>query len=263
MRAAINKSCVGDVADAICHLLLGAMLDHIIEKFKWLYGSVESFDTLMKEFYRIVQGKNEKVQTFVLHLEKALKAIKQQQPYAMIKEEGVRHLKDCLFHGLQPNLCNTLHYMYDKPDSQYSQLVMASRKAETETLGSRVSEARAKSIVVGSDTALQAKGASSEPSYEELNQQIAYLMSAVTTVTNQNSSESKEWDGSKSSNGNGKYSYTKIQKTEKDKKDMKCLGCPGTGHSWRECSTPRQGNNLPFRPSNQTQNRNDGQNLNG
>ena len=98
----------------------------------------------MQEFYRIIQGKSDKVQTFVLHVERALKAIKQQHPYAMTEEEGERHLKDCLFHGLKPNLCNTVHYMYDKPDSQYSQLVMALRKAETETPGRSVSEARAK-----------------------------------------------------------------------------------------------------------------------
>ena len=74
VRAAITKSCVGDVVDAICCLPPGATLDDILEKFKWLYGSVESFDTLMLEFYRIMQGKSEKVQTFVLHLERALKA---------------------------------------------------------------------------------------------------------------------------------------------------------------------------------------------
>ena len=148
------------MADAICCLSPEA---NIIDKFKWLYGSVESFDTLMQEFYRIVQGKNEKVQMIVLCLERALKAVRQQHPYAMTKEEGVRHLKDHLFHGLRPNLCNALHDMYDKLDSQYSQLVMALRKAETETLGSSVPEARAKSAVVGSDTALQVKGASSEP----------------------------------------------------------------------------------------------------
>ena len=37
---------------------------------------------------------------------------------------------------------------------------MASRKPETETLGSSVSEARAKSAVAGMDIALQEKGAS-------------------------------------------------------------------------------------------------------
>ena len=51
VRATIEKSRVGDAADAICCLLPGATLDDIIEKFKWLYGSVESFDNLMQEFY--------------------------------------------------------------------------------------------------------------------------------------------------------------------------------------------------------------------
>ena len=172
----------------------------------------------MQEFYRIVQGKHEKVKMFVLHLERAFKAIKQQHPYAMTEEEGVRHLKDHVFHGLKPNLHNALHYMYDKLDSQYSQLVMALRKAKTETLESIVPKARAKSAVVGSDTAPQVKGVGSEPSYEALTQQIAYLMSAVSNQTNQKLSKSKECDGSKSSNGNVKYSYTKFQKPKRDKK---------------------------------------------
>ena len=114
----------------MCCLPPEATLDDILDKFKWLYGSVESSDTLMQEFYRIVQGKSGKVQTFVLHLKRALKATKQQHPYAMTEEEGHRHLKYCLFHGLKPNLCNALCYLYNKPDSQYSQLVMALRKTE-------------------------------------------------------------------------------------------------------------------------------------
>ena len=69
-----------------------------------------------------------------------MEAIKQQHPYAMTKEEGHRHLKDHLFHEPKPNIHNALCYLYDKPDSQYSQLVMASRKAEMETLGSNVSK---------------------------------------------------------------------------------------------------------------------------
>ena len=43
-----------DAADAICCLLPGATLDDILERFKWLYGSVESSDPLMQEFYRIM-----------------------------------------------------------------------------------------------------------------------------------------------------------------------------------------------------------------
>ena len=103
---------------------------------------------------------------FVLHLERALKAIKQQHPHGMTEKEGVKHLKDCLFHGLQPNIHNALCYMYNTSDSQYSQLVMAARKADTETPGSNVSKVRAKSTVVGTD--LLARVASSDPPYEAL-----------------------------------------------------------------------------------------------
>ena len=249
---------MGDVADAICCLPPRATLDDIIKQFKWLYGSMESIDTLMQEFYQIVQRKNERVQTFVLHLERALKAIKQQHPHAMTEEEGFKHFKDHLFHGLNPNIHNALHYMYDKSNSQYSQLVMAARKAETETPSSNVSEARAKSTVVGTDSL--AKVVSSDPPYGTLTQQIAYLMSAIT---NQNSSKINECNGSKPSNGNGEYSTTKFKRPKMNRKDMKCWECGGTRHSWRECSTPRQVNNLPCKPTTQNQNQNTGQNLNG
>ena len=63
VRAAITKSCVGDAANAMCYLPPGATLDDILETFKWLYGSVESSDTLMQEFYHNAQGRVEKVQT--------------------------------------------------------------------------------------------------------------------------------------------------------------------------------------------------------
>ena len=85
-----------------------------------------------------------------------------------------------------------------------------------------MSEARVKSVAVGTDTALQVKEASSKPSYEALTQQIAYLISTVTNQTNQNLSKSNECNCSKSNNGNGKYSYTKFQNPKRDRKGMRC-----------------------------------------
>ena len=123
--------------------------------------------------------------------------------------------------------------MYNKHDLQYSQLVMAARKAETETPGSSVSEVRAKSAVVGTD--LQPKVASSDPPYEAITQQIAYLMSAIT---NQNQNKNHEDNGSKQSNGNGNYSNTKFQRPKKDRKDIKCWGSGGTAHSWKSVPHP-------------------------
>ena len=46
----------------------------------------------------------------------------------------------------------------------------------------------------------------------------------------------------------------KSKRPKRDRKDIKCWGFGGLGHSWRECSTPRQGNNLPFKPTNHNQN---------
>ena len=104
---------MGDAADTIYCLLPDMILYDIIEKFKWLYGSVESLDTLMQEFYRIIQGKNQRVQAFVLYLEQTLKSIKQQHPYAMTEEEGENYLQDQLFKRLRHNIHNALHYMYE------------------------------------------------------------------------------------------------------------------------------------------------------
>ena len=125
----------------------------------------------------------------------------------MTEEEGHRYLKDHLFHRLKPNLHNALHYLYDKPDSQYSQLVMALKKAETETHGSSVSKVRAKSTVVGADTESQVRGTSSEPSYEAIMQQIAYLMSAVTNQTNLNLNKNGRHAGFKSNDLLGMWGF--------------------------------------------------------
>ena len=125
---------------------------------------------------------------------------------------------------------------------------MASRKAETETLGGSVSEVRAKSAVVGADSDSSGTKASSEPSYEVIMQQIAYLMSAVANQTNPNLTKTSGWPGLKP-NWNSKCSSNTFQRPKHDRKNMTCWGCGGAGHRWRECSTPRQGNNLPFRPN--------------
>ena len=100
--------------------------------------------------------------------------------------------------------------MHDKPDSQYNKLVMAARKVKTETPGSGASEVRAKSAVVELGT--QPKATSSEPPYEVIMQQIAYLMPAITDQKASNN----EQNGVRDNNGNGKFPNTKTQRPKKD-----------------------------------------------
>ena len=110
---------------------------------------------------------------------------------------------------------------------------MASRKAKTETLRSSVSEIQAKSAVVGADTDLVEKKASSEPLYKVIMHQIAYLMSAVVNQTNPNLTKTGGHTGFKP-NGNGKYPSNTFQRPKHNRKNMTCWGCGRTGHSWRE-----------------------------
>ena len=98
---------------------------------------------------------------------------------------------------------------------------MAARKAETETPGGDVSEARTKSAVVEIDS--KSEGTSFDPYYEAITQQNAYLMSIITNQNHQGITGHN--------NGN-----------------MICWGCGGFGHGWRECATPRPNSYLPFKP---------------
>ena len=139
---------------------------------------------------------------------------------------------------------------------------MASRKAEMETLGSSVSKGRAKSAIVGANTDLAETKACSETTYEAIKKEIVYLMSAVTNQANPNPTKTSGCPGFKP-NGNSKYSSITFQRPKCDKKNMTFWGCGGTGHSWRECSTPRQGNTLPFRSNSPNSNPLRRQNLNG
>ena len=125
---------------------------------------------------------------------------------------------------------------------------MASRKAETETLGSSVSEVKAKSVVMGAAKDLAEARASTELSYEAITQKIAYLMSAISNQAKPEQTKTSGCLGFKP-NGNNKYSSNMFQKPKHDRKNLTGWGYGGTKHSGRECSTPRQGNTLPFRPN--------------
>ena len=131
-----------------------------------------------------------------------------------------------------------------------------------ETLGIGVSEGRAKSAIAGNNTNLAKSKASSEPSYEAITQQIAYFMSAVAKQVMPEPTNPSGCLGFKPNETNN-YSSNASQRPKRDQKNMTCWRCGGTGHSWRECSTPRQGNTLPFRPKFLNMNPVRRQNLNG
>ena len=125
-----------------------------------------------------------------------------------------------------------------------------------------MSKGRAKSAIVGTNTDLAESKASSEPSYKAITQQIAYLMTAVANQVMPELTKPSRCPGFKPNETNN-YSSNMSQRPKCDQKNMTFLGCGGTKHSWRECSTPRQGNTLLFRPNFPNANPGRRQNLNG
>ena len=143
-----------------------AGVSEILEKLSIIFGTVVSFDMSMQNFYKISQGK-EKVSSFMTKLEGTLDQIRIQCPSRIAAREVPGHLKDCLFHGVKKHIRDSVRYLYSNPQTTYSKLVVATRRAESEMEETlvRARSATATEVLSGS---------------KELGDQIARLMAALT-----------------------------------------------------------------------------------
>ena len=87
-------------AELVWYLGLQALVSEIINKLELLYGTMASFDILMQNFYKLQQGKAEKVTMYVTWLEGALNVVQQEYLTMLSTNEVQHHLRDRLFHGL-------------------------------------------------------------------------------------------------------------------------------------------------------------------
>ena len=112
-----------------------ASVSKILEKLSVIFGT--SFDMLMQNFYKISQG-NEKVPSFATKLEGTLNQIRIQCPSRIADCKVPGHLKDRLFHGVKKHVRNFVKYLYSNPQTTYSELVVAARRAKSRTEESKV-----------------------------------------------------------------------------------------------------------------------------
>ena len=69
-----------------------------------IFSTVESFDVLMQNFYKVTQGNHEKVPSFATRLEGTLNQIWLKCPKRIVDHEVACHLKDPLFHGVHKHI---------------------------------------------------------------------------------------------------------------------------------------------------------------
>ena len=140
----------------------------ILQKLMAIFRTVASFDVLMQNFYKVTQGNHEKVPSFATRLEGTLNQIWLKCPERIVDHEVACHLKDQLFHGVHKHIRDSIRYLHGNPKTTYSQLMVAARKAESET------EDAKEKVRAWSSTATEVSDGS-----KELGDQIARLMATL------------------------------------------------------------------------------------
>ena len=106
-------------------------VSEILEKLMVIFGTVMSFDILMQNFYKILQGGNKKVPSFMTRLEGTLNQIRIKCPGRIANLEVPWHLKEQLFHGVKKHIRDSIRYLYSNPQTTYSELVVTARRAKS------------------------------------------------------------------------------------------------------------------------------------
>ena len=132
LREGIVLSLHGAVADLVWYLGPQTPVSEIINKLELIYGTVGSFDILMQYFFKLQQGKTEKVPVNVIHSEGTLDAVQQECLMMLSMSEVQKHLRDHLFHGLHKQWQDSMHYLYDDQRIMYLKPMTVAQKAESE-----------------------------------------------------------------------------------------------------------------------------------
>ena len=268
VRKSIMQSLKGAVADMACYMGPTAGVSDILEKLSVIFGTVASFDVLMQNFYKIAQG-SEKVPSFVTQLEGTLNQIQIKCPGRIADHEVPSHLKDRLFHSVKKHVRDSVRYLYSNPQTTYPELVVAVRRAESETKETKVKvrSAAATEVPTGS---------------KELGDQIARLMAALTRAEQNTHSASAPSSPRHRGHGRGRrdrqtsvrpnshngrtglgqtfaHSSSVVKSNVKSpckgnqnaqtggqsnlqgargSSSLQCYRCQGWGHMARECATP-------------------------
>ena len=88
------RSLKGAAADMAHYMGPTAGVSEILEKLLVIFGTVASFNVLMQNFYKITQGGNKKVPSFVTRLEGTLNQIRIRCPRRIASHEVPWHLKE-------------------------------------------------------------------------------------------------------------------------------------------------------------------------
>ena len=128
----ILRSVREPASSIVRNLGVGASIDNILNRLKTVYGNLTSFDELMRQFLNVLQSPYESVNEFVLRLEKAFAAIRDNYPLELTMVDKTQHLRERFYQGLRREIHQKLAPSYEDGRIPYVVLIKQARELEAE-----------------------------------------------------------------------------------------------------------------------------------
>ena len=241
VRIAIVQSVRGEVRELTTAIGFEESVEMLLDKAEDRFGEKWTADGLQQDFYKITQGKNEKVRQFAGRLEAQFKKLKEKVPGCYDNSM----LKEHLFHRMHQQLKDSIQFCYKREETTYEELFQEAVKAEKETNSeTKVTSLKVMSAVVGED----------QSGIQDLKQKIDALMTVVksSTLGGANPKQSNGGTTPQKMKDNGKNNgnfykgrgpaTTSAGPFKPGQKPFQCYYCGGWGHSYKQC--PSQGTSI-------------------
>ena len=118
VRIAIIQSVRGEVREFTTAIGFEESVETLLDKVEDRFGETWTADGLQQDFYKIMQGKNEKVRQFAGRLEAQFKKLKEKVP----GRYDNNMLKEHLFHGMHQQLKDSIRFCYKREETTYEEL---------------------------------------------------------------------------------------------------------------------------------------------
>ena len=245
VRNALISALRGPASEFVEYIGLTSPLDTIVKEMEERFVRNIPPDALVCEFHQLQQGKHEKIKEFAGRIEKLYKKLMDQLPDGY-PDKAL--MKDRLFYGMHPYMRDSLRFLFQKSEIDYTQLLKAASAAEIESERGRAMGLHSKASLLNSkdeDENLEVSETQGSPIMASVAAMESKLEQLTTIVKSAQKAESKSVQSReqnpkntpKKSNGPGASSAGPFNK---GKKPIRCWHCGGWGHTSREC--PTQGN---------------------
>ena len=145
IRITIVQLVRGEVREFAATVGFEESVETLLDKVKDRFREKWTVDGLQQDFYKITQGKNEKVRQFTGRLEAQFKKLKEKVPGCYDNSM----LKECLFHRMYQQLKDSIRFCYKREETTYEELFWEAVEAKKEKNSEiKVTSLKVKSAIV-------------------------------------------------------------------------------------------------------------------